>query len=399
MKIEYDNLSTNFFYNIKMKILYSSFVCAILNICAVHAQNAPADIIKNTLNKMRSLKTISYEVKNIDKSFFTNDTINSEEKTTMIFNDTGRLQAVNQINSSKNLRYKTIYLGDTSYMYNFLDSAYTKFKTPVQNYSNRFLEVLSGLKSILEQKSAKIIQKEDTVIQRADCYNFFIIANDTIENGVRNYGYIYLAVDKQNLLPIFYKVIAEGRGVKDGHSIGYVSMYFERNFYNYSVNKTIDDSMFYVDRNLYKLPNKILANGTGAPPLALRDLSGKQIDSSIFKDKILLMEFGSILCPANPLTTPLLNRLYQKYKSQSVAVFSIYSSETAEQAKKYIVNQHIQFPVYLGSAKLSKDYHAPGAPYFYIIDKTGKIAKGIVGYYDELEKDLTTKIDFLLNKK
>ncbi|WP_197492195.1 TlpA family protein disulfide reductase [Arachidicoccus ginsenosidimutans] len=381
-----------------MKKIYYLICLVISSISFAKAQDA-ADILRKCLNKANAIKTLSYEVKNVDKNFFTDDTTNSRWQSVLDFSDTGNIKIINR-EFSKNNNYKEFYLNDTSYIFDFSDGTYTKHATLIRYIANDFLDVKARLEFLLHKKNAKFIQEKDTVIDNIDCYNIFAKSYDTIVNNEHNFGYTYFYIDKQNLLTIYYKDIGEGAATKGGKSIGRISNFSQKHFYNYVVDKPLDNSIFSINTNQYRLPNnKMLSVGTKAPSLILKNLLDKNVDSSLFQNKILLVEFGSTECPANPLANPLLNRLFQKYDEKDVLIFCVYNYETAEQAKKYIQSQHIQFPVYLGNANLKKNYHAFATPSFYVINKDEKIVRGDDGYYDDLEKDLTTTINSLLNKK
>lgn len=94
----------------------------------------------------------------------------------------------------------------------------------------------------------------------------------------------------------------------------------------------------------------------------------------------------------------MLNRLNEKFSDQQFAIVNIYSNEAAKEVKDYVSNNKLQFPVYLASRKLNKEFKTVGTPNFYLIGKDGTIIESIEGYSVNLENRLTTEISNNISK-
>lgn len=259
---------------------------------------------------------------------------------------------------------------------------------------NSINDYLNQLKYAITNKAKNISRQKDTMINRVSCYSFFVRSYDTVENNNHNYTYQYFYISKKTMLPVFVKEIGSGSAEKGGYSLGRVNVFNETYFNHYKLNKAPDPSIFTFNRNGFDLENKtMLAEGSAAPQIQVRHLRGNMLPPDNFKNKVVLLAFGSTTCAANPLANPVMNRLLAKYKANDVLIFGIYSEETPEQVKNYIQANDITFPVYLGSSRLKKKFKTIGTPNFYLIDKRGVVVKSIEGYSDSLEEVLTTALN------
>ncbi|RZL15937.1 MAG: TlpA family protein disulfide reductase [Pedobacter sp.] len=239
------------------------------------------------------------------------------------------------------------------------------------------------------------IRKADTVYQNISCYSFFIKIADTVNNGQHDFIHKYVLINKKNFLPVNFKEKGEGTASKGDYVIGRVVVNNENIYSNINVNPEIASNP--ISFNGFHLKNtKMLSVGDSSPKLEVRTIFGDVVDESVFKNKVLLVVFGSIDCPANPLANPVLNRLYAKYKDKNLAIFDIFTSETGEQVKKYIEANSLNFPSYLATRKQHADFKIISTPNFYVIGTDRKIKAAIEGYSDKLENQLIKTIDELL---
>ncbi|OKS88542.1 TlpA disulfide reductase family protein [Mucilaginibacter polytrichastri] len=372
----------------------------ILGLCSTffaQAQITAINILQQTAAKIHLLKSISYEVKETDiNPFSVGDTTRSTAKVSIVFTKAGAVNSLlmkTSMNDGKTLLCDIFYK-DTLYSVDLDDSTYvTSKQKPIPDISSTLDFITNSLKS-----PSKIFYQKDTIIAKAACYQIFIKSYDTVANGLHNYTYNYIAINKKSLLPTYIRQAGEGSVEKDGHSLGRLKMFSEKTFFNLKANKRINDNLFRFDKTIYSIKNtQMLANGAVAPILILKDLSNQIVPPASFKHKVLLVEFGGTTCAANPLANPMLNRLAQKYPSKDFAIASIYSVETSTQVKQYIAGNGIAFPVYLGTKKVLNEFKTIGTPNFYLIDKNGKIIKSSNGYSNELEKELTAEIDKLVH--
>jgi thiol-disulfide isomerase/thioredoxin len=367
------------------------------SLCFANAQTSPAGILQKTINKIHSLKTVSYEERFISKNPFSKgDTALGKTKSTLIFDDHGLISAMheNTVYDNGLTKYTAIFRNDTLYSLDLRDSIFSFDKITDQSKIYADLNSFTDDLKDYTKKPSKIIQKKDTIISNTSCYSFFIRSYDTIDNGKHNYTYNYLFINKATLMPVYIKETGEATAEKGGYDLGRVTLFNEKYYSNFRFNEKIDRKLFHFNRSDFDTKNnKMLSEGTVPPDLKLKDLNGQDIAPTAFKNKLLLIEFGATDCGANPLANPVLNRLKQKYSPTTVSIISIYSNETANQVKKYISSNGLEFPAYLSTRKLVKAFKTVGTPNFYLIGKNGKILKSFEGFNGDLEKNLTAEIN------
>jgi len=357
-----------------------------------HAQSTTADIIKQSKDRVRLLKSISYNVKSTDKNPFAEGNVTvAARTTTVVFNPAGTITYKNvQTNVDGKRVLGETYVDGKLYFVNLVDSTYTE-EVPKAPVICEIIEIVSILEDELMQRSSKIIRQLDTVFEGKKCYKFMIKSFDTIANGNHDYIHKKILIDQKTMLPVYLKSTGAGDGNKEGLSLGRLNVYNEKILYCVALNRKNSITPF-VTTGL-TLPNTaMLKDGEMAPELYLKSLSGLDVSKDNFKDKFLLVVFGETTCPANPLANPMLNRLHAKFASEEFLIVNVYTNEMSEQVKKYIKSNAIKFPVYLGNRKLTKAFKTIGTPNFYLINNEGKVARAYNGYSDSLEEELTENI-------
>ena len=382
----------------RYKSILSIIALMILRIGGM-AQNRSLSILQKTIEKIHSLKSISYETASLNKNpFSTGDTSFIKKQTSIVFNANGVIKAMNEKTTINNgqTKLREIYLDDSLYSMDLIDSTYSIRKKPTVIHTS--LATVEELINKMIIDPAKSVQHKDTIIANIPCYHFFIKSYDAMEDNHHNYSNNTLLISKSTLMPILIKEEGAGIAKKGEFVLGRIITFNETRFLNFELNKRTHDSVFKFNQTNFTFPNdKMLPDGGIAPDLTLKDLNNLDVKLSDFKNKVLLVAFGSITCGANPLANPMLNRLMEKYNTKDFSIVSVYSEETIDQVKKYIESNNLKFPVYLGTKKSKKDFKIVGTPGFYLIDKNGKIIKSYQGFSDALEKNLEKKIDLLSN--
>lgn len=372
------------------------FICSVIYLLLAiiaHAQSTTTDIFRKSADRFRSLKSIRYNVKSTDKNPFAEGNVTvATTAAAVVFNPEGAISYKNvltNIDSGQSL-FRETYLNGKLYSVNLIDSTYTE-EIPKARVICEITEIASMMESELMQHPSKIIHQLDTVFEGKQCYSFMIKSYDTIENGNHNYTHKQILIDQKTMLPLYLKITGAGSAYKEGLSLGRLTIYNEKIFYGFAINKKINAAPF-VNSGL-SLPNtEMLKVGEKAPELLLKSLSGMPIPQDNFKAKLLLVVFGGTNCPANPLANPMLNRLHSKFASAKFSIINVYTSETSEQVKKYIDSNSLKFPVYLGTRNLNKAFKTLGTPNFYLISTGGKVVRTYNGYSDSLEEDLIENI-------
>jgi thiol-disulfide isomerase/thioredoxin len=382
-----------------MKKLWSAVLA--LTAFQLACAQTPVQVLQGTLNKLSALKSVGYKVTFVTHNPFSNGDVSAgTTQSALVFDNAGQIKQMLNSTDMNNgqAAFKEIYRNDTLHSLDLIDSIYT-FKAKPKSTGTDITDLTALLKTEIAKNASKIVRLKDTVVAKRAGYNFLVKSYDVMEKGNHNFTYNYIVVDKRTLLPLLYKNIGQGITLKDGYEIGRLKFYTEKVFTNYHINQLIEQARFNFNKAGFSAPVKqMLTQGTTAPPLKLKYLNNQNIPPNILNNKLLLVEFGSTTCAANPLANPLLNRLNKKYASKNFSIVSIYSSETPDQLKKYIETNKLEFPVYMATRRLTKDFQTTGTPNFYLIDKNGVVIKSINGYSDELESELVKAIDGLIEK-
>ncbi|AEH47705.1 TlpA disulfide reductase family protein [Parageobacillus thermoglucosidasius] len=124
-----------------------------------------------------------------------------------------------------------------------------------------------------------------------------------------------------------------------------------------------------------------LSVGNVAPDFSLRTLDGQAVRLSDFRGKPVIVNFWTTWCPPCKKEMPDMEKFYKAYHSE-VALLAVHltSQDTRENAKSFVSEYQISFPVALDEKKKAlKLYQIQTIPTSYIIDRDGVIRKKIVG--------------------
>ncbi|MEO3403039.1 TlpA disulfide reductase family protein [Mucilaginibacter sp. CAU 1740] len=368
-----------------------------------YGQNKAALSLQKTVDKVQSLKTLSYSYHLTQKNPLSEgDTNYINMRCLLKFNAHGltKQKRDKTISGKGQPQFEVVLRNDTLYQLDLDDSTYSFHTKPEADQVNLgMMSVIEQIQYALEKNRPNIFQRKDTVINGLSCSYFFIKSFDEMVNGRHDFTYDYVAINKATLLPVFFKEIGAGITEKGGQTIGRLTFFEEAHFTNIKINQAIPANALNFDLASFSLQNKqLLTEGSMAPALKLKNLQNKDVPLTDFNNKILLIAFDATNCAANALANPVLNRISKKYASSNFSIVSIFTSEAADKVSKYKEANHLEFPVYLGVLQTKKAFKTVGTPNFYLVDKDGRIVKSVDGYNDDMEKELVAKIDEELKK-
>lgn len=120
--------------------------------------------------------------------------------------------------------------------------------------------------------------------------------------------------------------------------------------------------------------------GDQAADFSLVDTSGNTVSLSQMQGKVVVVNFFTVFCQPCRHEMPDLNAIYNENKDKGLAMVGICLNADPNQLKALIKQLKLDYPVLLGTDKVSKDYgEIVGVPTTFIINKQGKIAEKIVG--------------------
>ena len=115
--------------------------------------------------------------------------------------------------------------------------------------------------------------------------------------------------------------------------------------------------------------------GETAPDFTLRDLDGRNIRLSDYRGKLVLVNFWATWCVPCKLEMPSLEKLYQRFKSNSFEMFPISNDMFGEKVvRPYVAIKNFSFPVLVDPLlKVSNRYGVVTLPTTYLIDPEGNV--------------------------
>jgi len=363
--------------------------------------SAQTQILKKFVDQVNAYKNITYtSVTN------TESPLGDSADTITTYQNTAR--------DKKDLQFEFItthnqdaFDGETLLMLDFNDKVYSTNSD--YRYSSFYFSSLPLFKLFDVIKDALNIKLlPDTILNNTACFHIKISAKDTIVRKKRVYDIYDIYLSKATYFPLYAENNSSSYIEKGGvESADVFKMVIRNKYADYKINQ-----QEFPDIAAVKAPegfksaeelNKestetllpLLSAGGKAPDWTLKDLDGKMISSSDMKNKVILIEFFDSGCGPTIMSTPIINRLHEKYKNSNVKIVSINLSDTRPIALKFAKKFKMMGPIGIDGRMVGDSFHVGAIPIFYLINKQGNIASVIDGYKEELESDLTAQIDKL----
>ncbi len=187
------------------------------------------------------------------------------------------------------------------------------------------------------------------------------------------------------------------------------TIFREYRYANLKINPELSDDLFtlkvpegFVVEN-YEAPAEKGALPIGAliPAFELKDINGKSVKSSKFKNKVMVLDFWGTWCFWCVKAMPELQKLHEKYQSnKNVEVLGISCSEKQDaDPKKFMEEKKATYNSLLLGDEVARNFSVSGFPTLFVIGKDGKIAFTKAGFSETLVEELSTVIDAELKKK
>jgi len=120
---------------------------------------------------------------------------------------------------------------------------------------------------------------------------------------------------------------------------------------------------------------------------------------SDLKGKVVILNFWASWCPPCLEETQSLNRLQQSIAPKGGVVLGISVDEDKFAYEKFLQDNHVIFPTYDDmTKKTATDYGTSMFPETYFIDRTGRLARKVVGPQDWQSAEIMQSIDVLLKQ-
>ncbi|MEF2247480.1 MULTISPECIES: TlpA family protein disulfide reductase [unclassified Paenibacillus] len=132
--------------------------------------------------------------------------------------------------------------------------------------------------------------------------------------------------------------------------------------------------------------------GQYSPDFQTVNLQGEAVSLSQFKGKTVLLNFWTTWCTVCKAEMPHVQKLHESLEEQDFVILSINATSQdsgAEQARRYIENGELTFPVALDpSGSISQAYRVRAFPVTLVIDPEGVVQKYHIGAisYEQMRK-------------
>ncbi|NWF94134.1 MAG: TlpA family protein disulfide reductase [Syntrophaceae bacterium] len=136
------------------------------------------------------------------------------------------------------------------------------------------------------------------------------------------------------------------------------------------------------------------------PDFTLKTLDGGEIVLSRLKEKVILLDFWATWCRPCREAIPHLIRLYKNYQKEGLEVIGMNMDRgNLDAVRHFVKSMEIPYPVALAPENMEKSYGVSGLPTTILIDKKGRIREKIVGFTNEISKQMTGRVLDLLSEK
>lgn len=132
--------------------------------------------------------------------------------------------------------------------------------------------------------------------------------------------------------------------------------------------------------------DNLLPQGEEAPDFTLKDATGKEVSLKSLRGKIVYMDFWATWCGPCRMAMPAMQKLYEKYAGEPVAIYGINCRERRRaDPVAFMKQQKITYPILLNGDRVAQAYRVSGIPAFYLIGPDGKVMASFAGYSAQAE--------------
>ena len=125
---------------------------------------------------------------------------------------------------------------------------------------------------------------------------------------------------------------------------------------------------------------RFLKERVEVPVFAAADLSGRQISTAEFKNKVILVNFWATWCPPCREEIPDLIALQDKYRDQLQIIGVSQDSGSPEQVARFAQAHHMNYPVVMSTPEIERLFpNVYALPTSFLIDLEHRIAQKHVG--------------------
>lgn len=139
--------------------------------------------------------------------------------------------------------------------------------------------------------------------------------------------------------------------------------------------------------------------GDMAPNFTLKADTGKNLRLSEYRGEVVMINFWATWCGPCRQEMPVLNELYQRYRSVGFTLLGVNIDDRSESATRMARRLGVRYPIVFDAAKVvSRLYDINAMPTTVMVDRDGKVRYLHRGYLPGSEKKYQEQIRGLLKE-
>jgi len=124
----------------------------------------------------------------------------------------------------------------------------------------------------------------------------------------------------------------------------------------------------------------VVKDGDRAPDFSIRTDSGRTVSRGNFGGKVLILNFWATWCVPCVTEMPSLDQLQARFASQGLVVLGVSIDKDQDAYRQFLRKVPVSFQTARdGEQKINSQYGTSKVPESYIIDRSGRVIKKIVG--------------------
>jgi peroxiredoxin len=140
-----------------------------------------------------------------------------------------------------------------------------------------------------------------------------------------------------------------------------------------------------------------LWTGGPPPPLALKDLDGRQHRLADYRGKVVLINFWATWCGPCRAEMPSIQELKGKLAGRPFVVLAVNLDEPESRIRKFLTQMKLDFPILLDPDRnVAKGWNARILPATFIVGPDGRVRYSLVGEMDWANEHIVARISELL---